>query len=211
MVAEVLDAADMRMQDLSAVAVAIGPGSFTGLRVGLSYAKGVAIARDIVLAGVPSLDAMALSAGSKLPQGTPVYSMIDARKGEVYAGLYRFSAGALERVSGELLVSLAYLVKQSSDEAVFVGYSIAEQARSLAEANGHRVVLVENGALHLRGGFVAAIGASQVLRKQTAAVAALEPLYVRPPDTATPPIALKLGEDIHGTPRGRTHRATPRS
>src|SRR5437588_2358086 len=106
MVAEVLDTADIRMADLSAVSVAIGPGSFTGLRVGVSYAKGLATARRIALVGVPSLDALALCAGSKLPQDAAVYSLIDARKGEVYAGLYRFSAGALERVSGELLVPL---------------------------------------------------------------------------------------------------------
>ena len=46
---------------------------------------------------------------------------------------------------------------------------------------------------------------------EIAAVAALEPLYIRPPDAATRPIALTLGEQIHGTPRGRTHPATPHS
>ena len=205
---EVLEAAGARLCDLSAVAVAIGPGSFTGLRVGVSYAKGVAAARKAAIVGVSSLDALALCAGPGLREGASIYPVIDARRGEVYTGLYRFVSGALERSSGDLVVSLTRLVAGLADEAVFVGYSVAQQACSLAQAQGRRALLIGNAGLHLRGSFVAAIGAAKVARREADVIATLEPVYLRPPDSAN--IALKPGEEIHGTPRGRTHPATPR-
>jgi tRNA threonylcarbamoyladenosine biosynthesis protein TsaB len=209
---EVLDAAGISLSDLSAIAVAIGPGSFTGLRVGLSYAKGIAAAGKIAIVGVSSLEALALCAGSGLAEGALVYPVIDARKGEVYTGLYRFVTGALQKISNDLVVSLASLVAGlAADEAVFVGYSIAEEVCSLALANGRRARLIENAGLTLRGSFVAAIGAARVAQEEADVVATLEPLYLRAPDSATSFSRLKPGEEIHGTPRGRTHPATPRS
>src|SRR5439155_671258 len=74
------------VRDLTALAVAVGPGSFTGLRVGLSTVKGLALALGIPVAAVPTLDAMAAS----LPfAALPVCPVRDARKGEVHASLYR--------------------------------------------------------------------------------------------------------------------------
>jgi len=61
-VAELLDSARIGIRDLAGVAVAIGPGSFTGLRIALSYAKGLVAASGCSICGVPSLDALALSA-----------------------------------------------------------------------------------------------------------------------------------------------------
>jgi tRNA threonylcarbamoyladenosine biosynthesis protein TsaB len=209
---EVLDTAGVGFNDLSAIAVARGPGSFTGLRVGVSYAKGIAAAGKIAIVGVSSLDALALCAASGLAEGAIIYPVIDARKGEVYTGLYRFVTGALQKISGDLVVSLASLVAGlGDDEAIFVGYSPAKQACSLAQANGRRAVLMENGGLNLRGSFVAAIGAAKVAHKETDVIATLEPIYLRPPDSATRFGSLKPGEDIHGTPRGRAHPATPNS
>jgi tRNA threonylcarbamoyladenosine biosynthesis protein TsaB len=208
---EILETAGVSLSDLTAIAVAIGPGSFTGLRVGVSYAKGIAAARKISIVGVSSLDALVLCAGSGLSEGASIYPVIDARKGEVYTGLYRFVAGALERTSGDLVVSLAHFVAGLADGAVFVGYAVAQQACSLAQANGRRAVLSENAGLYLRGSFVAAIGAAKVARKEADVIATLEPLYLRPPDSATSFGGLKSGEGIHGTPRGRTHPATSHS
>jgi tRNA threonylcarbamoyladenosine biosynthesis protein TsaB len=208
---EVLNAAGASFNDLSAIAVALGPGSFTGLRVGLSYAKGIAAAGKLAIVGVSSLDALALCAASGLAEGVSVYPLIDARKGEVYTGLYRFVTGALKKTSGDLIVSLASLVGAlGGDEAVFVGDSIAEQACSLAQANGRQARLVANAGVNLRGSFVAAIGAAKVAQNEANVVATLEPLYLRPPDSASSFGSLKPGEQIDGTPRGRTHPATPR-
>ncbi|MBV8053897.1 MAG: tRNA (adenosine(37)-N6)-threonylcarbamoyltransferase complex dimerization subunit type 1 TsaB [Deltaproteobacteria bacterium] len=207
---EVLETAGACLNDLTAIAVAIGPGSFTGLRVGLSYAKGIAAARKISIVGVSSLDALVLCVGSGLPEGASVYPVIDARKGEVYTGLYRFIAGALEKTSGDLVISLAHLIAGLADGAVFVGDAMAQQAYSMARANGRWAVLSENAGLYLRGSFVAAIGAAKKARKETDVIATLEPLYLRPPDSATSFGGLKPGEEIHGTPRGRTYPATSR-
>src|SRR2546430_9995513 len=76
--------------DLDGLAVSIGPGSFTGLRVGIATAKGLGLALDLPIAAVPTLDALA----GRLPfADTPVCPILDARKGEVYLSRYRGRPG----------------------------------------------------------------------------------------------------------------------
>ena len=85
---EVLAAAGMGVRDLGLLAVSIGPGSFTGLRIGLSVAKGLALATGLPVSGVPTLEAYARRAGPRPGLLCPV---LDARKGEVYAAAFRWS------------------------------------------------------------------------------------------------------------------------
>src|SRR5690242_19383342 len=73
-------------RDLEGLAVSIGPGSFTGLRVGVSTVKGLAWALGLPIAAVPTLDAMAAAVPSS---AWPVCPILTARRGEVYASLYR--------------------------------------------------------------------------------------------------------------------------
>ena len=80
--------------DLDGLAVSVGPGSFTGLRVGLATVKALAMALDLPVAPVPTLDALA----SRLPfADAPVCPILDARKGEVYLSLYRWRGGRMAR------------------------------------------------------------------------------------------------------------------
>lgn len=82
-----LTRAAIRLSDLRAIAVSLGPGSFTGLRVGLSTAKGLALAQRIPLVGIPTLEALALRAAvAGLP--SRICTTLDARKGLLYAALY---------------------------------------------------------------------------------------------------------------------------
>ncbi|MGH7948630.1 MAG: tRNA (adenosine(37)-N6)-threonylcarbamoyltransferase complex dimerization subunit type 1 TsaB, partial [Candidatus Binataceae bacterium] len=79
-VAELLGSSDLGFTDLGAVAVAIGPGSFTGLRIGISYAKGLAVASGCALVGVPSLDCIALAARASPGGGESlICAVVDAR------------------------------------------------------------------------------------------------------------------------------------
>ena len=85
---EVLREAGRKMQDLDAVAVSMGPGSYTGLRIGVSAAKGICYALAIPLIAVPTLQAMALRARSATEGDALLCPMIDARRMEVYTAIF---------------------------------------------------------------------------------------------------------------------------
>src|SRR5258706_5953994 len=81
-------------RELNGLAVAVGPGSFTGLRIAVSTVKGLALALDLPIAAVPTLDAMAAA----VPWAAlPVCPVLGARKGEVYTSLYRWDGGTMRR------------------------------------------------------------------------------------------------------------------
>lgn len=94
-----LEEAGCALAEVDGFAVSIGPGSFTGLRVGLATAKGLALATDAWVVGVPTLEAYAL-ADREAPDGACVVVCLDARKGEVYSAAFRVGASA----SGDRLV-----------------------------------------------------------------------------------------------------------
>jgi len=208
---EVLAAAGITMRDLRAVAVAVGPGSFTGLRIGLSYAKGICLATNLAIVGTSTLDAASLCVPtSALVPGAMVCPVLDARKGEIYTALYGFVSDALQKVTSDLVVPLKDLVSRVKGETVFIGDSKAEEARSLVMANGGAATSLGTARFELRGSFVAALGAARVANNDVDNPAALEPLYVRPPD-ASVNSAIRSGEGDYGTSRGRAYPAARRS
>jgi tRNA threonylcarbamoyladenosine biosynthesis protein TsaB len=110
--------AGWRPADLDGLAVAIGPGSFTGLRIGVSTAKGLALALGVPIAAVPTLDAMAAG----LPfAALPVCPVLDARKGEVYTSLYRWDGVAMRRIWDYLALPPAELAARLTEPVVLCG------------------------------------------------------------------------------------------
>lgn len=95
MASSVLDEAGLRIADLDRIGIVVGPGGFTGVRVGLSFARGLAIGTDMPVVGVTSLAALAGNAVQGAADGL-IAAVIDARRGQVYAGLY--DAGGAERI-----------------------------------------------------------------------------------------------------------------
>jgi tRNA threonylcarbamoyladenosine biosynthesis protein TsaB len=186
---EVLGSAGVAPGDLGAIAVGTGPGSFTGLRIGISYAKGLAMASGCALVGVPSFDAMALAAleGDNISAGALVGVVVDARKGEVYTALYRVVPDGLEKISEEEVVALEHLASRITADVTFVGDQRARDAAALVESRGLRVAVFETGMLGLRGVCVAAIGGARFTRGETDRAASLEPLYIRTPEATFKP------------------------
>ncbi|RZS98425.1 tRNA (adenosine(37)-N6)-threonylcarbamoyltransferase complex dimerization subunit type 1 TsaB [Cecembia calidifontis] len=89
--------------DLRAVAVSSGPGSYTGLRIGVSVAKGFAFAQDIPLIGVDTLMALAKRAQPFTKKGESIIPMLDARRMEVYTAVYDYQLKSLEKLSPKVI------------------------------------------------------------------------------------------------------------
>src|SRR5256886_13281038 len=110
--------ASLTPRDLDGLAVTVAPASFTGLRVGISAVKGLALALGIPIAAVPTLDAMAAS----LPfAALPVCPVLDARKGEVYASLYRWDGVAMRREWEYLALAPEALAARLGEPAIVLG------------------------------------------------------------------------------------------
>ena len=109
LVSEVLDKASLRLSGLDGIAVSLGPGSFTGLRVGLGIAKGLCVGAGLPLVGVPTLDCLARPLSER--EGLIVVAR-DARRGEVYCSIYRSDGGSLERVTGYMSLAPRDLVAE---------------------------------------------------------------------------------------------------
>jgi tRNA threonylcarbamoyladenosine biosynthesis protein TsaB len=100
---EVLKAVNKSYEDLDAIAVSMGPGSYTGLRIGVSTAKGLCFALDIPLIAVSTLQAMASAKQSLANDTTLLCPMIDARRMEVYLAVYAANLSPIEDVKAEIL------------------------------------------------------------------------------------------------------------
>lgn len=171
---ETLAAARIGLGDLDGVAVSIGPGSFTGLRIGLATAKGLAFAKDLRLVAVPTLPALARASG--VSDGL-VSSVLDARKHEVYAALFEMSCGRPSTLQPEVVVALdRWLAVVGDRPCTFVGDAL-ELIRPHLRPQW-RLVSPEAGKGS--GASVALIGEERLRRGESDHVAELEPFYVRP-------------------------------
>lgn len=179
LVARVIADAGCRADDLGAVAVSIGPGSFTGLRTGLGLAKGMVYALGCPLVAVPTLDALAAVAAAE--PGDRVCAMLDARKGEVYAAVYvALEDGTLHAEVGPLLVRPAELVLRIDGRCRFLGDAAERYETEITGTLGSRALVLPFTHYHPRGGVVASLGAGLAPVPSPDAVAGLEPFYVRP-------------------------------
>jgi tRNA threonylcarbamoyladenosine biosynthesis protein TsaB len=108
-------------KDLGAIVVGLGPGSFTGLRISLATAKGISYAAHVPLMGASSLAAMALAAASEVEEGTWLVPCLDARKGEVYCGLFAKRDRTIAALEPESALSPESLVARLPTNACLFG------------------------------------------------------------------------------------------
>ena len=166
----------IRIDQVSAFAVAVGPGSFTGLRIGVATMQGFAVAGRRPLIGVSGLDALALEAGSGV-----VATWVDAWRGEVYAVWYRDGVAAGEPTVDEPGSVLAGMEPAHGAHPVRFAGDGAERYRARIE-EAHAQWRVVETAAPLLAGQVARIACRRLEGGETGAPGAVQPLYVRRPD-----------------------------
>lgn len=172
-----LAAADLGLGGLDLVAVSIGPGSFTGLRIGLSVAKGLALATGLPVVGVPTLEAYARTAG---PRPDTLCPVLDARKGEVYAAAYRWRGADLECVAAPAAIAPERCAASLRAPCTLVGDGVDAYLELWRRALGEGADLIPLAALPPSGAVVAGLGIARARARGADDLALLEPRYCRP-------------------------------
>ncbi|MCH7403055.1 tRNA (adenosine(37)-N6)-threonylcarbamoyltransferase complex dimerization subunit type 1 TsaB [Belliella kenyensis] len=121
MIQNLLQTASLSPKDLNAVAISAGPGSYTGLRIGVSVAKGLAFANDIPLIGLDTLKALAYQIVGLIDRKSTIVSMIDARRMEVYASSFLGDGTLLESPKPVILDEFSYRTMLDNGLVYFIG------------------------------------------------------------------------------------------
>lgn len=172
--------AGKRPADLEGLAVSAGPGSFTGLRIGMAVAKALAHALDRPVAGVSSLDVLAYPLRSA---GNPVMVIVPARRGEVYGAVYTPESmpHALAPPEPLDIAAVAETARRFSGPLLFTGEAADMYRQELAGELGPGVCFAPSSLRQPRGAVVAEMGAALLARGGGATAFTLRPEYIRPP------------------------------
>lgn len=175
---DVLVRAGITMGEIDLFAVTVGPGSFTGLRVGLSTVKGLAFAAGKPVAGVSALEALA----ANIPHAdVSVCPMMDARRGDVYAAMYRVEGGRLPGMTAEERVTTPEKVMEMIDgTALFLGDGAVRYEDMIREHLAERAIFVPHSFNAIRGGAVGLIGLKKYRDGDILSARELVPRYLRP-------------------------------
>jgi tRNA threonylcarbamoyladenosine biosynthesis protein TsaB len=176
---DLLREAGCTVEDLDVIAVSAGPGSFTGLRVGLSVAKGIACATGARVVGIPTLEALArvlpATAGAICP-------LLDARKGELYAACFERRVDGWMRHFNDRLVTPEQLLTALPDRCTILGDAVVRYGTFFAEHLGDRATVLPWPAYSPRASVVAGLAADRLRTGTACEGLSLEPFYVRASD-----------------------------
>lgn len=170
--------ADIDLREISCIAVDVGPGLFTGMRVGLATAKALAQALRVPMIGISSLDLLAFPVRHTDRVVVPV---IDARKSEVFWAMYRQVPGGVQQVSAPTVGPVDDLVADllaRSQEALCVGDGAERYRNEIVE--GYRCEV--SAPVHPSAGALVQLAHAQALREEWVRPNDVEPLYLRAPD-----------------------------
>lgn len=188
MIDEVVRMADVDLKDLTAIAIAAGPGSFTGLRIGAATAKGMGLVLDIPIIPVPTLEGMAFQM-----YGTDrlICPVMDARRNQVYTGLYRFNAASegnimeakdfqvVEKQAAMDIHELLTHINSIGSEVIFTGDGVPVFEEVIKKEIKVGYILAPAFAARQRAAAVAVLGAYYLDKGISESAAEHVPEYLR--------------------------------
>ncbi len=175
LVRSVCEEKKLKLPELDAVAISIGPGSFTGLRIGLSSAKGLCYALQKPLIAVPTFEAVATAVCTSHPETGRVVVCVDAKQGEYYVGEFEKDGNVVEARGPVQRKTLGEAVALAIASGATLATDNIEDGGKIARGSG----LIRNILPYCRGAIVAALGCRMVKSGDTANIESIEPYYLK--------------------------------
>lgn len=181
---QVLTGCDKKVAQLSAIGVTIGPGSFTGLRIGLAAVKGISMAMGIPVVGLSTLEVMAHNFAYT---DALVCPLLDARKQEVYTGLFDVSAGTPRKIGEEVACTpaefaakaLQVAAREGRNRLILLGDGFYPYQDYFLETLGDQALIAPSHLMLPRAAAVADLAAIRVKNADFSEAMALRPVYLR--------------------------------
>jgi tRNA threonylcarbamoyladenosine biosynthesis protein TsaB len=177
-VVRLMEHQQLRPVDLTGLAVSLGPGSYTGLRIGLGVAKGLALARDLPIVGVPTLDVVARPHQA---QRLPIWAVLQAGRGRICAAQYRRRRGRWRRQGPLRLTTLDELCDEIEEPGLFCGELDDRDAALIGDRLGPRARVASPAASLRRAAYLAELGWVRLKRGDSDDATALSPIYLQHP------------------------------
>lgn len=177
MIENTVKSSGVSLSDIDLIAVSAGPGSFTGVRIGVSTVKGLAFTQNLRCAGVSTLEAIAYTA--QVENGI-VCAVMDARCQQVYNGLFRFENGKISRLCEDRAISIADLeaeLKAMGERVILAGDGAVICKNTMAYEN--LVLAPEN--VRMQSAYGVAAAAESLEEEQYVCAKELQPIYLRIP------------------------------
>jgi len=178
-VTRVVQASRCGLGDIDAVAVDIGPGSFTGLRIGLAFVKALVFRMQRPVVGVSSLDVLAAQLAFS---SVAVCPLLDAKQRKVYAALYQAKDGTAQKQSDYLLTTIDELITLLKPPVVFVGDGVALYREALAKRLGARAHFASPELWAPRAATLGRLGLARLAQGLHDDPSTLVPMYLYPHD-----------------------------
>ncbi len=180
---EALSFADNHAIPLDAVAVSCGPGSYTGLRIGVSMAKGICYGRNISLIGLPTLEVMSVPVllSEELPEDALLCPMIDARRMEVYAAIYDRALNVKRAIGADIIDEHSYAEFLEQHPVYFFGNGSGKCREKLVHPNAHFI-----DDIHPLAKWMFPLAEKAMAKQDFKDVAYFEPFYLKEFVASTP-------------------------
>lgn len=171
---------EMTAQDLAAVAVSVGPGSFTGIRVGIATAEGLCLPSNLLAFGIPTLDGLAENLRAGEMQGEAL-CLVDAQRGECFVGHYMIEKDGFQEMEPPQILGFEQLKNVLKERAWISGPGALKYEKEIHEALGTQGMFAFNALHQPKAMSIARIAYRQWQGGFRPTIADLKPLYLRPP------------------------------
>lgn len=177
MILSILELTGLRLDEIDGFAIGIGPGSFTGLRVGVSIIKGLAFATDKPVVSVSTLDALAMNISFSPYLISPI---LDAKRGEIYTALYRWDNG-IKRLTEDMLIEPENFIRNIKEKVIFVGEGLNTYEDFLKKRLRDLALFPPLPLRNLRASNIGLLGIEKLRSGIHEDIENLSPRYITPP------------------------------